>query len=327
MGEVNVSWNVGNPVRSVVNFDRQDDFHNAKESPENGIDQLYKSIEEMRDQNPLMKGCGIFLSIDDDFKWWGLNSNNSTWLSIDSSADDFIFFFIENIIRYKKTDTHQAYNVVRLAKQLGVSQPTLSRVYAMYNWGGIEKGEKYLSFINNLDGRLRDMLFAGKVSIQAAVQFGEFFAGEATDNLLAALQPLTFSEINQSLQYIVEIAKQNCEPKSALTDIARQLADKDAKSIIETLYAMRYPNRSVMEKRFDDYLVRTKLKNRVTAPFLLEKQQYSLSLSFKDSADLVKQIETIRQRMSSINPNDDMFILDNLFGEADNPKTNKQDNK
>jgi hypothetical protein len=248
-------------------------------------------------------------------------------MKIKSSADDFIFFFIENIIRYKKTDTHQAYNVVRLAKLLEVSQPTLSRVYAMYNWGGIEKGEKYLSFINNLDGRLRDMLFAGKVSIQAAVQFGEFFAGEATDNLLAALQPLTFSEINHSLQYIVEIAKQTGESAAALTDIARQLADKDAKSIIETLYAMRYPNRSVMEKRFEDYLVRTKLKNRVTAPFLLEKQQYSLSLSFKDSADLIKQMESVRQKISSIDPSKDMFILDNLFGDADNPQTDKQDNK
>ena len=82
-----------------------------------------------------------------------------------------------------------------------------------------------------------------------------------------------------------------------------------------------------MEKRFEDYLVRTKLKNRVTAPFLLEKQQYSLSLSFKDSADLIKQMESVRQKISSIDPSKDMFILDNLFGEADNPQTDKQDNK
>ena len=291
--------------------------------------ELSSVLDEMTDINPSFRDCGIIICSETDLSA-AVNvkkSNNNIWMKIKSSADDFIFFFIENIIRYKKTDTHQAYNVVRLAKQLDVSQPTLSRVYAMYNWGGIEKGEKYLSFINNLDGRLRDMLFAGKVSIQAAVQFGEFFAGEATDNILAALQPLTFSEINQSLQYIVEIAKQSGDMTSALTDVARQLAGKDAKSIIETLYTMRYPNRSVMEKRFEDYLVRTKLKNRVTAPFLLEKQQYSLSLSFKDSADLIKQMESVRQKISSIDPSKDMFILDNLFGDADNPQTDKQDNK
>lgn len=291
--------------------------------------ELAAVTNEMMDINPAVADCGIILNSEPTASAAVTvkMSKNNIWMKIKSSPDDFILFFIENIIIYKKTDTHQAYNVVRLAKLLGVSQPTLSRVYAMYNWGGIEKGEKYLSFINNLDGRLRDMLFAGKVSIQAAVQFGEFFAGTATDNLLAALQPLTFSEINRSLQYIVEIAKQTGEPKNALTDIARQLAGKDAKNIIETLYAMRYPNRSVMEKRFEDYLVRTKLKNRVTAPFLLEKQQYSLSLSFKDSADLVKQMESVRQKISSIDPSKDMFILDNLFGDADNSQTDKQDNK
>ena len=291
--------------------------------------ELSSVLDEMTDINPSFRDCGIIICNETDLSAAVSvkKSNNNIWMKIKSSADDFIFFFIENIIRYKKTDTHQAYNVVRLAKLLEVSQPTLSRVYAMYNWGGIEKGQKYLSFINNLDGRLRDMLFAGKVSIQAAVQFGEFFAGEATDKLLAALQPLTFSEINQSLQYIVEITKQKGEMTSALTDIARQLSGKNAKEIIETLYRMRYPNRSVMEKRFEDYLVRTKLKNRVTAPFLLEKQQYSLNLTFKDSADLIKQLDTIRQKISSIDPSKDMFVLDNLFGEADNPKTDKQDNK
>ena len=286
-------------------------------------------IDGMTDINPAFQDCGIIISSETDLSSAVSvkKSNNNIWMKIKSSADDFIFFFIENIIRYKKTDTYQAYNVVRLAKLLGVSQPTLSRVYAMFNWGGMEKGEKYLSFIMNLNGRLRGMLFSGKVSVQVAVQFGEFFAGEETDKLLAALQPLTFSEMNQALQYIVEIAKQTGVPRNALADLKQQLAGKDAKEITEMLYRMRYPNRSVMEQRFDDYLVRTKLKNRVAAPFLLEKQQYSLSLSFKDSADLVKQIETIRQRMLSINPNDDMFILDNLFGEADNPKTDKQDNK
>ncbi|MBP5448975.1 MAG: hypothetical protein J6Y01_02555, partial [Spirochaetales bacterium] len=312
-----------------VNMDYQNIQWQSGDIPCEPSAELYSVLDEMTDINPSFQDCGIIICTETVLSAAVSvrKSNNNIWMKIKSSADDFIFFFIENIIRYKKTDTHQAYNVVRLAKLLEVSQPTLSRVYAMYNWGGIEKGQKYLSFINNLDGRLRDMLFAGKVSIQAAVQFGEFFAGEATDKLLAALQPLTFSEINQSLQYIVEITKQKGEMTSALTDIARQLSGKNAKEIIETLYRMRYPNRSVMEKRFEDYLVRTKLKNRVTAPFLLEKQQYSLSLSFKDSADLIKQMDAILQKISSIDPSKDMFILDNLFGDADNPQTDKQDNK
>ncbi|MBP5705949.1 MAG: hypothetical protein J6W76_01590, partial [Spirochaetales bacterium] len=122
-------------------------------------------IDDMTDINPAMIDCGIIVGSETDSSAVMIvkMSKNNTLMKIKSSADDFIFFFIENIIRYKKTDTRQAYYVVRLAKLLGVSQQTLSRVYAMFNWGGIEKGEKYLGMIDRLSGQLKEMLFGGKV--------------------------------------------------------------------------------------------------------------------------------------------------------------------
>ncbi|MBR3731023.1 MAG: hypothetical protein IKN25_00105 [Spirochaetales bacterium] len=281
--------------------------------------EMAAAANEMEDINPAIADCGIILDCQPDASATVTvkMSKNNIWMKIKSSADDFIFFFIGNIILYKKTDTHQAYNVVRLAKLLGVSQPTLSRVYAMYNWGGIEKGEKYLSSIDILHESLRTLLFNGKVSIQIAVQFGLFFAEDDYDELLTCLQPLTFSEMNQNLQYIIEIAKQNGDLHKTLALICEMIAGCPAKVVSEKIYRMRYPQRAELEGIYNEFVGLVKLNNRVTASFLLEKQQYSLNVTFKDSADLIRQLDNIRQRLSNVKPDDDMFILDNIFKKSE----------
>lgn len=249
----------------------------------------------------------------------------SATLCISASADEFIHYLAEELTYLRRNDIRQAYGIISIAKLIGVSADCMRSLFAMFNWGGIEKGQKYLNCIDSCRQSLRSMLFSGKASLQAVQQFCDYFAETDYDAAVRHLQSLTFSETNRSLQFIVEIAKQRGDAAEALNMIEQHLADVPDSRIMDTLYHIRYPHRSSMERRFDEFVSRLKLRNRVCAPYLSERQQYTLSLSFRDCADLAKQLEAIRQKAVSISPDEDIFILDNLF--AGESRTDKQDGK
>ena len=284
------------------------------------LDGLQESWNKLTDVSPLLTMSNIVVDDGSKKSLLFFNPEYSNTICIKSSFDKFVLFIMKNVVS-TKNEISQTYGLVKMAMNLGVEQNTLSQLFVMNNWGSFEKGMKYINAIDNSSQALKKLLFDGKVSLQIAYLFADFFCDCQYDVLLNVLPEMSFSENTKILQYIVEIAKNSNDNEKTLLELTKKIEGQDRKKVVEIIYQCRYPQRNSLEKQFENFLSEIKLKNRVVAPFPFEKQTYTLNVHFSDAQDLSKQLENISKKLNQLDKTQDMFVLDNIF------KKSNQDEK